>query len=158
MARGGCLSTCRSPRPSKPPSTSAWRTAASSRAQPPTPSTCNSPNRKPQRKRPQPRRRRPPTPLPRPPSAVSVASPSSRRRSSAAVAEPPPDRRRRPRRLIRLAAAGIQLIHMGHAFRRQHCPDDPDDRDDKTEDEENVVLVLERPNAKNNQENEIQDA
>jgi hypothetical protein len=57
-----------------------------------------------------------------------------------------------------LAATGIQLIDMGHAFRRQHCPNDPDHRDDKTEGEEEVVLVLERPDAKNNQEHEIQDA
>jgi hypothetical protein len=60
--------------------------------------------------------------------------------------------------LIRLAAAGIHLIHAGHAFRRQHCPNDPDDRDEKTEGEEDVVLVLERPDAKDDQENEIQDA
>ena len=51
------------------------------------------------------------------------------------------DRGRRPAAarlaqvLVLLAAPGIQLVHVGHAFRRQHCPDDPDHRDEETEGE-----------------------
>lgn len=59
---------------------------------------------------------------------------------------------------VGLVASRIELVHVRHAFWRQHRANDPEKRYDEPEDQQDPVPVLERPDTKKEQQEDVDDA
>jgi hypothetical protein len=58
----------------------------------------------------------------------------------------------------RFITSRIDLIYVRHALWRQHRSGDPNQWDEEPEDKQDPVPVLERPDAKKDQQKDVNDA